>query len=157
TPEALCDREPVAVGQHDVEQDHVRPERGDRRKHSGTVGRLADDLEPAFLEHLSGQAAKPVVVVDDQHGPLHVRIVSCQIRGDHQGNPHSSASREAVQGAPCRVMSVRGRLFAATYDRMSAKGEKAGLAARRQLLLAGAAGRVLEIGGGTGANLPYYG
>jgi ubiquinone/menaquinone biosynthesis C-methylase UbiE len=54
-------------------------------------------------------------------------------------------------------MSLRGRLFAATYDRMSAKSERAGLATRRQLLLAGATGRVLEIGGGTGANLPYYG
>jgi ubiquinone/menaquinone biosynthesis C-methylase UbiE len=48
-------------------------------------------------------------------------------------------------------------LFAATYDRMSAKVEKAGLATRRQLLLAGASGRVLEIGSGTGANLPSYG
>ena len=54
-------------------------------------------------------------------------------------------------------MSLRSWLFAATYDRMSAKGEKAGLATRRELLLAGAHGRVLEIGGGTGANVPYYG
>jgi len=55
------------------------------------------------------------------------------------------------------AMSLRSRLFAATYDRMSAKSEKAGLATRRQLLLAGLSGRVLEIGGGTGANLEYYG
>jgi ubiquinone/menaquinone biosynthesis C-methylase UbiE len=54
-------------------------------------------------------------------------------------------------------MSLRSRFFAATYDRMSAKSEKAGLASHRQLLLAGASGRVLEIGGGTGANLQYYG
>jgi len=54
-------------------------------------------------------------------------------------------------------MSLRTRLFAATYDRMSARTEKAGLATHRELLLAGASGRVLEIGGGTGANLPYYG
>jgi ubiquinone/menaquinone biosynthesis C-methylase UbiE len=54
-------------------------------------------------------------------------------------------------------MSLRKRLFAATYDRMSAKSEKAGLATHRQLLLGGATGRVLEIGGGTGANLAYYG
>jgi ubiquinone/menaquinone biosynthesis C-methylase UbiE len=40
---------------------------------------------------------------------------------------------------------------------MSARTEKAGLATHRELLLAGASGRVLEIGGGTGANLPYYG
>jgi ubiquinone/menaquinone biosynthesis C-methylase UbiE len=54
-------------------------------------------------------------------------------------------------------VSVRGWLFAATYDRMSAGGEEAGLADRRRQLLSGASGRVLEIGGGTGANLQHYG
>jgi ubiquinone/menaquinone biosynthesis C-methylase UbiE len=44
-----------------------------------------------------------------------------------------------------------------TYDRQSAKVEKAGLGALREALLAGASGRVLEIGAGTGANLSYYG
>src|SRR5437762_1536817 len=39
---------------------------------------------------------------------------------------------------------------------MMAEAEKAGLSAHRQALLAGAKGRVLEIGGGTGANLPFY-
>jgi ubiquinone/menaquinone biosynthesis C-methylase UbiE len=54
-------------------------------------------------------------------------------------------------------MSIRGSFFALTYDRMSRKSEEAGLRAMRQDLLAGAGGRVLEIGGGTGANLPFYG
>ena len=54
-------------------------------------------------------------------------------------------------------MSLYGRLFAAAYDSIMAGTEKAGLAARRGSLLAGASGRVLEIGGGTGANLPFYG
>jgi ubiquinone/menaquinone biosynthesis C-methylase UbiE len=53
-------------------------------------------------------------------------------------------------------MSVRGRFFAATYDRQMKKVEKAGLTGLRRGLLAVAAGRVLEIGGGTGANLPHY-
>jgi ubiquinone/menaquinone biosynthesis C-methylase UbiE len=53
-------------------------------------------------------------------------------------------------------MSLRATLFAATYDRMSRKSEEAGLRALRQNLLADAAGRVLEIGAGTGANLPLY-
>jgi ubiquinone/menaquinone biosynthesis C-methylase UbiE len=48
-------------------------------------------------------------------------------------------------------------MFAATYDRMSRKGEEAGLRAMREGLLAGATGRVLEIGAGTGANLGLYG
>jgi len=54
-------------------------------------------------------------------------------------------------------MSLRGRFFAATYDRQMQKSEKAGLTALRAGLLAQAAGRVLEIGGGTGANLAHYG
>ncbi len=54
-------------------------------------------------------------------------------------------------------MSLRGRIFAATYDRQIKRSEKAGLAAMREGLLAQAAGRVLEIGGGTGANLAHYG
>lgn len=44
-----------------------------------------------------------------------------------------------------------------TYDHQMAKIEKSGLRALREGLLAGANGRVLEIGGGTGANLPVYG
>jgi ubiquinone/menaquinone biosynthesis C-methylase UbiE len=54
-------------------------------------------------------------------------------------------------------VSLKKRLFAATYDRMSASTEEAGLRERRRELLAQAHGRVLEIGGGTGANLPFYG
>jgi SAM-dependent methyltransferase len=47
-------------------------------------------------------------------------------------------------------------VFAAFYDRMCAPAERAGLADRRRRLLAGATGEVLEVGGGTGANLPHY-
>jgi ubiquinone/menaquinone biosynthesis C-methylase UbiE len=43
------------------------------------------------------------------------------------------------------------------YDRMLGKAERAGLGEHRRALLAGATGDVLEIGGGTGANLEYYG
>jgi ubiquinone/menaquinone biosynthesis C-methylase UbiE len=48
-------------------------------------------------------------------------------------------------------------MFAATYDRFSAVSEEACFAAHRQRLLGEASGRVLEIGAGTGANLPHYG
>jgi ubiquinone/menaquinone biosynthesis C-methylase UbiE len=54
-------------------------------------------------------------------------------------------------------MSIGGRFYAAFYDHMMAKSEKAGLAEQRRMLLAEARGRVLEIGAGTGANLPHYG
>jgi ubiquinone/menaquinone biosynthesis C-methylase UbiE len=53
-------------------------------------------------------------------------------------------------------MSLRKTFFAATYDRMSRKSEEAGLRDLRHGLLAEAGGSVLEIGGGTGANLPHY-
>jgi ubiquinone/menaquinone biosynthesis C-methylase UbiE len=48
------------------------------------------------------------------------------------------------------------RLFAALYDRLNAAAERAYMSGRRSRLLAGARGAALEIGGGTGANLPHY-
>jgi len=54
-------------------------------------------------------------------------------------------------------MSLRTKFFALTYDRQMARAEQAGLHAFRERLLAGLTGDVLEIGGGTGANLPCYG
>src|SRR6202012_566360 len=54
-------------------------------------------------------------------------------------------------------MSMWGRIFAATYDHVMSGAEESGLAAHRRALLADAGGDVLEIGGGTGANLPFYG
>jgi ubiquinone/menaquinone biosynthesis C-methylase UbiE len=48
------------------------------------------------------------------------------------------------------------RFFAAIYDRLMASSEKAGLRDMRAELLAGARGRVLELGAGTGLNLDHY-
>jgi ubiquinone/menaquinone biosynthesis C-methylase UbiE len=53
-------------------------------------------------------------------------------------------------------VSLYGRIFARYYDRAFAETEAAGLAARRAALLAQARGRVLELGAGTGLNLPHY-
>lgn len=62
------------------------------------------------------------------------------------------------RGCRCReaTVSIWGTIFAAGYDRFMAGTEKAGLSAHREALLAKAVGRVLEIGTGTGANLPFY-
>jgi ubiquinone/menaquinone biosynthesis C-methylase UbiE len=54
-------------------------------------------------------------------------------------------------------MSLWGRIFAAGYDHFAAGTEKATLRPHREALISQAEGRVLEIGGGTGANLPFYG
>ena len=48
------------------------------------------------------------------------------------------------------------RIYAALYDRMCGPAEAAGLGDMRTSLLAAATGKVLEVGGGTGANLAHY-
>lgn len=53
-------------------------------------------------------------------------------------------------------MKIWGNVFALGYDRFMAAAENAGLRTYRENLLRAASGRVLEIGGGTGANLPFY-
>ncbi|HEY2432837.1 MAG TPA: class I SAM-dependent methyltransferase [Vicinamibacterales bacterium] len=53
-------------------------------------------------------------------------------------------------------MGLRSRLFASIYDRFTAGAEEACFRAHRAELLTGARGKVLEIGAGTGANLPFY-
>jgi SAM-dependent methyltransferase len=50
-----------------------------------------------------------------------------------------------------------GRLFARFYDRSLKATEENGLGEMRAALLAGARGRVVEIGAGTGVNLDLYG
>ncbi len=47
-------------------------------------------------------------------------------------------------------------VFAGLYDRIMRRGEKRTMSRRRGELLAKAHGRTLEIGAGTGANIPHY-
>lgn len=54
------------------------------------------------------------------------------------------------------VEVVDSRFGAAIYEHVLWAGEKLGMADRRRRLLAGASGRVLEIGAGTGLNLAHY-
>jgi ubiquinone/menaquinone biosynthesis C-methylase UbiE len=53
-------------------------------------------------------------------------------------------------------MRLWNKVFAAGYDRFMASSERDCFAAHRKELLAGAEGDVIEIGGGTGANLALY-
>ena len=53
-------------------------------------------------------------------------------------------------------MSLWEHVFSALYDPLLWVGERAGMARRRRDLLSHAGGRVLELGAGTGLNLPYY-
>jgi ubiquinone/menaquinone biosynthesis C-methylase UbiE len=54
-------------------------------------------------------------------------------------------------------VSLQGRVFAAGYDRIMAGPEKAVLRGHRRVLLDRVRSIVLEVGGGTGANVPFYG
>lgn len=54
-------------------------------------------------------------------------------------------------------MGLRARFFAATYNRFVRGSERAGMEDLRAQLVPRATGRVLEIGAGTGLNLPHYG
>jgi ubiquinone/menaquinone biosynthesis C-methylase UbiE len=54
-------------------------------------------------------------------------------------------------------MGLMSRFRALTYDRSMTRMEKAGFRELRERAIAHATGDVLEIGGGTGSNLPYYG
>jgi ubiquinone/menaquinone biosynthesis C-methylase UbiE len=62
----------------------------------------------------------------------------------------------AVRGKFSLVSMKEHPLFAAVYDRLTAKAERTWLASRRARLIAQARGEVLEIGAGTGANLRHY-
>jgi ubiquinone/menaquinone biosynthesis C-methylase UbiE len=53
-------------------------------------------------------------------------------------------------------MGIWARVFAAMYDPLMARAERAGLRDERAALIRQARGRVLEIGAGTGSNLPHY-
>ncbi|GAA0609056.1 class I SAM-dependent methyltransferase [Sporichthya brevicatena] len=48
------------------------------------------------------------------------------------------------------------RIFAASYDSIIASVEKKVLGRRRRALLGPLTGRVLDVGAGTGVNIPYY-
>ncbi len=54
------------------------------------------------------------------------------------------------------ALGVHRRVFAALYDRILAGSEEAGLRELRAAHLAGARGRTLELGAGTGLNLPHW-
>lgn len=59
--------------------------------------------------------------------------------------------------AEARADAVPGSWFGAViYDPLLSWAEKSGMAEHRRRLLASAHGRVLEIGAGTGLNLPHY-
>lgn len=65
-------------------------------------------------------------------------------------------SSGAAPTAAVKGSSLWARVFAALYDPLLWRGERSGMADRRQELLGRARGRTVELGSGTGLNLQYY-
>lgn len=63
---------------------------------------------------------------------------------------------DITQVTPSEGSSAWARGFAVLYDPITWAGEMAGMRARRKELVSRAHGRTLEIGSGTGLNLPHY-
>jgi ubiquinone/menaquinone biosynthesis C-methylase UbiE len=68
---------------------------------------------------------------------------------------------QLVSDAAASTRTVHGEhqwdlVFAALYDPIMRRGEKRSIGRRRHELLSSARGRTLEIGAGTGANIPHY-
>jgi SAM-dependent methyltransferase len=70
--------------------------------------------------------------------------------------PIATIDDRVVAAQPGTFARTWARVGAAIYDPFLALGERRGMRDRRAALLAGARGRVLEIGAGTGLNLPFY-
>ena len=73
--ERLRDREPVGVGEMDVEQDDARVKARGRGHGRRAVLRLAHDVVAVGLEHPAGERAERRMVIDDEHGRRHRAIV----------------------------------------------------------------------------------
>jgi SAM-dependent methyltransferase len=57
---------------------------------------------------------------------------------------------------PTTMPTTSHPIHAALYDPVMGLVDRAGMAERRRRLIAGATGEVVEVGGGTGRNLPHY-
>jgi ubiquinone/menaquinone biosynthesis C-methylase UbiE len=68
----------------------------------------------------------------------------------------SDARRRASDTSSALRPSLFQRFLAAAYDQLTARLEQEALGAKRQHVLQGAFGHVLDIGAGTAANLPHY-
>src|SRR4051812_38793178 len=79
------------------------------------------------------------------------------MRGRHPRPTVASMTTTTTdQILPSAAAGPWGRVFATIYNPSLWAGELAGMRSRRRDLLALASGRTLELGSGTGLNLPHY-
>jgi hypothetical protein len=89
----IGDLEAAQIREDDVEQDEVGGEIAGESEARGSVACLSDDLEAVRLEHSPRCRAERFVVVHDQDGRAHVRIVT------HSGRRRYGARTEIQLGA----------------------------------------------------------
>jgi hypothetical protein len=85
-----------------------------------------------------------------------VRMVAVMQKGTPQATPVDPDRPVKVRGEDSNGSGVWARAFAVLYDPFLWVGERAGVRAQREELLSHARGCTVEIGGGTGLNLPHY-
>jgi len=78
------------------------------------------------------------------------------MRGGARPRMVDAMSHVNVEAAPSSVSGLWARAFAVVYDPFLWIGERIGMRAHREELLAHARGRTVELGSGTGLNLPHY-
>ena len=84
------------------------------------------------------------------------RMVATMQNGAPKATPVDPGKPVKAPGEDSIGSGVWARVFAVLYDPFVWVGERAGLRAQREELLSHARGRTVEIGGGTGLNLPHY-
>ncbi|MGH2460248.1 MAG: class I SAM-dependent methyltransferase [Chloroflexota bacterium] len=87
---------------------------------------------------------------------VYILIKQGQIRPGNSRRGGWSMDHIATGGGDARRPGLISRLVAAIYDRGIARRERQVFGEDRRRLLRGARGRVLDVGAGTGANLPHY-
>jgi SAM-dependent methyltransferase len=89
-------------------------------------------------------------------GSRGARMVATMQNGTPKATPVDPGKPVKAPGEDSIGSDVWARAFALLYDPFLWIGERAGLRAQREELLSRARGRTVEIGGGTGLNLPHY-
>jgi ubiquinone/menaquinone biosynthesis C-methylase UbiE len=125
---------------------------------SPVMRRLGEGLPRFMLKAWMPQGEPPHTLV-----ALNAGQIERPVHNDPGCDPDGAASviLSLMAGAPAAEETVHGEhrwdsVFAAIYDRMMRRGEERTMVRRRSELIASARGRTLEIGAGTGANIPYY-
>ena len=104
----VADGEAIQIGELYIKEDEIGLERPDAVESGHAVCRLADDLEPVGFKDRAGERPKARVIVNDQDGTHHRRIVAPSIRAGIRVG--TGAALLAELGEP-RADAGLGRMF----------------------------------------------